>query len=875
MPKFVNLKFFLPTLLIVIILMLIIFQMDKVQGENREKNNIISTNLQIAQLIQNDFSIINSDLMYLAGENEAIAYFQKPSPKKRADLEEHILNFSKNHTNYSQLRYLDLQGQEVVRVNRKGGHSELVAKKDLQNKSDRYYFIEAQDYRVGEIYQSVFDLNVERGVIEKPINPTIRFVTSLQDSQGKKLGYVILNFNATILLQQITKLVTDVSSATDKHFSVMNQQGYYFLSDSPEKNWGFMYDQPDNTLAVKNPKLWEKIQHVIDDEGFEYDGVFYVVHRIYGRTGNGLTGESSTLLNNYAKDMPWIILGQRSLASLSGESGWQAYWVYFIAFLLIIIVLISLGIANRLTKTIQNLTDREWTLLKFNKRFEALIESMPEGILILDKAGCVEVANNAAEEILNLKEAKIKNQPFENMLPGIFTKMQFQTMADYFLNPQKIAIEQDDAFSFERVDGTVVLLEVKIVPVVLGDEVLAIVMLRDVTSIIEHRANMRQVQKMEAIGQLTGGIAHDFNNMLGIAMGNLELLEMNLAGDEKALKRVSKLNNALLGAADLTQKLLSVSRKKALSIETVDLDLLMKDVLQMLYRSVKERIRIHYISEGSLPNVKIDPNELINCLINLAVNARDAMPNGGDIFIKTELVELDEDYTSQLRDEVALGQYVLIEFSDTGSGIPKELIDKVLEPFFTTKEKGKGTGLGLAMIYGFVKQSQGHLRIYSELNKGTSIHIYLPVLLEDEMVVNQPQKQTEIVEKSLEGMKILVVDDEVDLAEVLTEYISFEGVACDVVYSGDDAWLKLQAEPYDLVFSDIVMPGELDGLGLYEKVKQSNMATKVILTSGFSEEMLKKQYGFDPDMTFVRKPYNRSQIKKALYEKLNAFGDVL
>ena len=239
---------------------------------------------------------------------------------------------------------------------------------------------------------------------------------------------------------------------------------------------------------------------------------------------------------------------------------------------------------------------------------------------------------------------------------------------------------------------------------------------------------LRQAQKMEAVGQLTGGIAHDFNNLLTVVVGNIDMAQRALreaGGDPRAERLLGNAQKGAERAAALTQRLLAFSRRQPLAPRTLDVDKLVLGMSDLMHRSLGELVKLEIVSSPGLWRIEADPNQLEAALLNLAVNARDAMPGGGVLSVETANARLDEAYAHQ-NAEVPPGQYVCIAVTDTGSGMPKELLEKVFEPFFTTKEVGKGTGLGLSMVYGFVKQSGGHVKLYSEEGKGTTVRMYLP-----------------------------------------------------------------------------------------------------------------------------------------------------
>ena len=359
-------------------------------------------------------------------------------------------------------------------------------------------------------------------------------------------------------------------------------------------------------------------------------------------------------------------------------------------------------------------------------------------------------------------------------------------------------------------------------------------------------------------------MAHDFNNILGVIMGNLELLQLQINDNHSANNHVERILKSVKSAADLTQKLLRVSRKNTLSLQRVEVATIMEDIVSLIRRTIKNRIQIDYLHQPNLPDIETDPSELISALLNLAVNARDAMPEGGRIIIRTKRANLDAEYIDSLSEPVAVGNYLLIEFSDSGCGIPKEIQEKIYEPFFTTKRRG--TGLGLAMVYGFIKQSKGHMRIYSEEGQGATVNLYLPFYQKKGPAEEEVLEEDE--SENLEGKKVLIVDDEEDLAAVARDFLLLEKSECTVVYSAQQAIDELSRQNFDLVLSDVVMPGEMDGLQLYKYIIDNGLPVEVVLCSGFSEEMVKVNFDADSNLIFLRKPYNRREVISAAREAL-------
>lgn len=858
-----SLKTVLPFFLVIILLMLVVFQMDKTQREEAAKKQLNATVQQVTKTLQSNLSQVVADLAFLAGQTKTQDVLMKHISPHANHLCEEFFRFATLNKRYSQIRLLDVTGYEIVRVDYKDGAAHCVPESQLQDKSDRYYFLESEKLKPGQIYQSQFDLNIERGQVEVPYNPTIRFVTPVTDYLGGVVGYMVLNFNAR-------EMLSGIYSALKRRrgdVRILNKEGYFLFSNNFSQNWGFMFNRPQFSAAKQSPELWKKINQTTS-EGFDFDGKYYAIERICG-AHSCQKGNRDIVLPTDAADLPWTVVGALSQSKLVGYSWWQSQWPYFISALLIAVAFFALRVSWKLNNSFKQVVEREFMLERSKQRFEKLLKSVPDGLLVVNERGLIEAVNPVAETIFETARDQLVGQSAESFISVDIAESLHNDSAQNTSEP--IRITRNDPLEYFSKTGQKKYLEIMVDPVVFDDERLAIVLVRDVTDSLAFQDKLRQTQKLEAIGQLTGGVAHDFNNLLGIMIGNLELLEMETAGNEAVQGRVGKLMKAANSAADLTQKLLAVSRKKPLNIEKVDIEEVMSYVMDILNRVIKGNVKINCHCMPNLPAVLVDSNELTNALINLVVNARDAMPDGGEIQIKVEPTYLDEQYSKSVAGDVLPGKYVLIEIQDTGEGIPKELIGKVLEPFFTTKDKGKGTGLGLAMIYGFIKQSKGHMRIYSEVGIGTSVHLYLPIDTQTTDTNVIPEQSVDF-HNSLAGYRVLIVDDEPDLAEVLKDYLKSEGMQTEIVSSADRAWDKLKEKTFDLVFSDIVMPGEMSGIQLYDKIKAEGVDVKVILSSGFSEDMLLKQHELDENMVFVRKPYNREGVMNALMKALNRDG---
>jgi len=383
---------------------------------------------------------------------------------------------------------------------------------------------------------------------------------------------------------------------------------------------------------------------------------------------------------------------------------------------------------------------------------------------------------------------------------------------------------------------------------------------------------LRQAQKMEAVGQLTGGIAHDFNNLLTVVTGNIGIAQRALdaaaAPDPRARR---SLDNALKGAeraAALTQRLLAFSRRQPLAPKALDVDRLVVGMSDLLARSLGELVRLEIVTSPGLWRVEADPNQLESAILNLALNARDAMPAGGELAIETANARLDEAY-SATQAEVPPGQYVMIAVTDNGTGMTKDVVAKAFEPFFTTKDVGQGTGLGLSMVYGFVKQSGGHLKLYSEPGQGTTAKIYLPRLvreLPDEAVATL----TPGLEASPRRETILVAEDDDDVRAYTVECLRELGYRVLEAHDGDSALrlLERQGEPIDLLFTDVVMPG-MSGRELVEAARATQPALRALYTSGYTRNAIVHAGRLDPGVELIVKPFTFEALGQKVRDMLD------
>ena len=369
---------------------------------------------------------------------------------------------------------------------------------------------------------------------------------------------------------------------------------------------------------------------------------------------------------------------------------------------------------------------------------------------------------------------------------------------------------------------------------------------------------LRQAQKMEAVGQLTGGVAHDFNNLLTVIIGGLDMIERQLPalGTSTATARIARAREmALQGAqraATLTSRLLAFSRQQALKPKPIDANRLLAGLSELLRGTLGEAVQIETVLAGGLWLAHADENQLENALINLAVNARDAMPGGGKLTIETANCHLDEAYVAAVAEPVRPGQYVMIAATDTGIGMNSEALQRAFEPFFTTKAVGNGTGLGLSQVYGFVRQSSGHVRIYSERDEGTTVKIYLPRYRGgDEAHGDAPPSNSAAAGHET----ILVVEDDTALRAYAVEVLNDLGYRVLDAGDGASALAILDREPgIDLLFTDVVMPG-MNGRQLADEALRRRPELRILFTTGYTRNAIIHQGRLDPGVDLLGKPY--------------------
>ena len=513
--------------------------------------------------------------------------------------------------------------------------------------------------------------------------------------------------------------------------------------------------------------------------------------------------------------------------------------------------------------TDQNQTQRE---LQFREsRLSAIVNAVPEAIITIDQTGKVRRFSPSAERLFGYSAAEVIGENVKLLMPSPDQDRHDTYIARYLETGVQRIIGTNREVNGKRKDGSIVPLRLTVSEMEMGGERNFLGILHDLSEERKRRSELERAQKMEAVGQLTGGLAHDFNNLLTVVIGNLELLELQLTDE----KRRSLLNEALeastLGAT-LTSKLLAFSKSQALEPEYVSLNDLVDSMYPLLKRTLGAHIEIDLNLAEDLDLTLADPGQIESALLNLTINARDAMPDGGKLTIETANVNLDKDYAAAEVD-VTAGAYVALLVTDSGAGMPPEVVEHVFEPFFTTKGPSAGSGLGLSMVYGFVKQSEGHVTVYSEEGRGTTLTLYLPA----STAATDKQTEPDVLAPSAANQEtVLVVEDDARVRRLTANRLEKLGYQVLTAEDGPSAIDIIKSTAgIELLLSDVVMPGGMTGPEVCDQALRINPNLKVLLATGYgrgAETTPIGTLGMKPIV--LRKPYGIRDLAEALHSLL-------
>lgn len=497
----------------------------------------------------------------------------------------------------------------------------------------------------------------------------------------------------------------------------------------------------------------------------------------------------------------------------------------------------------------------------------ALLDAAVDAIIVSDKLGVIVRANQAAANLFGYPLDHFAGQNIRMLMPFGMAARHDGYMHHHLDTGEKRIIGIGRDVEGLRQDGSVFPLHLSVGKAEIEGEIAFVGILHDQTRRRAAEEAAARSQRLDAIGRMTGGIAHDFNNLLTVIIGNLELLDMAETSDKSKAMITDALRAAELGA-DLTSRLMVFSRQSPLRPQAIDLNETVAQSLAMLKRTIGAQCDLTCVFAENLWPAHTDPSQLQTAILNLVINAQDAMPAGGRIVAESSNVFIDADYVAQ-NVEASPGHHVRLSITDNGAGMTPETRRRAVEPFFTTKPLGKGTGLGLSAVYGFVKQSGGHMTIYSEAGHGTTISLYFPASVAANPEPAPAQTDAVPVTDIGFGRVVLVVEDDPGVMRLSESRISNLGFTCITAPTADAAWnIVTQRDDIALIFADLVMPGAMSGYDLAKRLSVDRPQIKILLTSGFSEGLV-QDGRLGSEYKILRKPYRLSDLTAAIQAVLD------
>ena len=809
--------------------------------------------------------------------------------------------------NYYAFRIIGVgdDGRELVRVDRSGpdGAIRIVPDDELRREGDRITFTETIRLPAGEVYVSPVNLSQHNGEIETPHVPVMRIATPIHTPDGKPFAIVIIKVDMRSAFARIR-----ANPIEGGRSYVVNNLGGYLVHPDRDREFGFIVGRPAHIQDEfpDFPKLLasgDTTPRVMQD-------------RTGGRFGLGMAIQ-------HLADGPRIAVIQAlpyaelmaATSAVRDASLLAGLGAAFFAFLLAVIVARSLtrplvqmtraveGFARgesvalptgggqeigALTQAFAHMAEESRAktaalnqeidehrrtveeLRESERMARDVIANAFEAFIQTDDASSILEWNPQAEAIFGWSRQEVLGQHLPTLLLSDALQPYCEEMKERLLrNDADAAAGERFEIRAKRKDGGAVRIEASLNALRRRGGYVFNVFARDLTQRTAAEEQLRQAQKMEALGQLTGGIAHDFNNVLTVISGTIEILADEVSGRPEAAAVARLISEAADRGAELTSHLLAFARKQPLQPREIDVNRLIVDSAKLFRPTLGAQIEIESMLTDSVWTALVDPGQLSSALLNLAINARDAMPQGGKLTLKTRNVTFDQDYAAAIGD-LQPGNYVMIAVSDTGTGISEAIRDKVFDPFFSTKQVGKGTGLGLSMVYGFVKQSGGHIKVYSEEGHGTTFKLYLPQADAPPERMAEPPSSTEIQRGD---ETILVVEDDPLVRAYVNTQLQSLGYQTLSAANGVEALAIVDSgAAFDLLFTDIIMPGGLNGRQLAAEVASRRPSLRVLFTSGYTENAIIHHGRLDRGVLLLAKPYRKMDLARMLRLALTSAG---
>ena len=778
---------------------------------------------------------------------------------------------------YGQIRLIGATdgGREIARTARMGPENavRVAPEAELQPRGDRDYFRRAMRLRADEVDISPVELDREHGAIDTPHLPVVRASTPVVGPDGRPFGIVVIDIDLRGPFARVRE-----NARPGGAVYIVNSNGDYLVHPDPAREFGFQLGAPSRlqddfpTLGGMLARGKAAPQVVQEHSGAEFGAALagarlaegpqlFVVEAVpYADLATTLT----TVRNSTVAAVLVAAIGAVLLAIVLARSLTRRLTQMTAAIDSfgrgepLSLPTRSSGEIGALARAFDRMAAevREKTVSLETEIVERrrLFASSLDLILIVDREGTVIDISPSAEAILGYRPEEMIGRKGGALLhPGDLERAREEMRAAR----QGRATRNFDCRYVHR-DG-------RIVPLTLSGAWLELEQRyffigRDMTERIALEQQLRQSQKLDAIGHLTGGVAHDFNNILTVITGTTEILADAVAHTPQLAAIARLIDAAAWRGADLIQQLLAYARKQPLQPQSTDVNRLVLDTAKLLRPTLGESVEIKMTLEEDAWPAMIDPSQLGTALINLAVNARDAMPGGGKLILETGNVMLDASFATIHAEEVRPRPYVMIAVTDTGVGIPADIRDRVFEPFFTTKEVGQGTGLGLSMVYGFVKQSGGHIKIDSEEGHGTTFKLYLPRSSESVVPIERPVAAAEGGEET-----ILVVEDDALVRQYVVAQLESLRYAVLAAASAREALDMIAAgRAFDLLFTDVILGSGFNGPALADEVLRLRPGVKVLYTSGYTKDAMATHGRIDPGVALIHKPYRKIELARKI-----------